>query len=205
MSVQNRNQDPKMCDYLHEPKRIRFTTFFFSNGHQLGDPRKKRSHKVLFRFTFSPPTSKKSIRIETEGQGCTSLKFATGLVSITLRIFQKRLYSYLGSITEILLNILPFGNIYFQNLFFGTKIILVQARPLNRLFLKFITSFGKQIRVARSGLLVKQNKAAAGIAAMTTHRWCTAGTPSSTVTNCCRGHCGCRHCGCCSRLKQANV
>ena len=45
-----------MCDYLQEPKRIRFTTFFFSNGHQLGDPRKKRSHKVLFRFTFSPPT-----------------------------------------------------------------------------------------------------------------------------------------------------
>ncbi len=27
--------------------------------------------------------------------------------------------------------------------------ILVQARPLNRLFLKFITSFGKKIRVTR--------------------------------------------------------
>ena len=45
-----------MCDYPHGPKRIRFTTFFFRILQTLGDPPKKRSQEVLFRFTFSPPT-----------------------------------------------------------------------------------------------------------------------------------------------------
>ena len=97
MSVQNRNQDPKLCDYLQEPKRIRFTTFFFSNGHQLGDPRKKRSHKVLFRFTFSPPTSKKWIRMKSVCLGCISMMIITFLVSFIPRNFQQRLYSHQGS------------------------------------------------------------------------------------------------------------
>ena len=64
--------------------------------------------------------------------------------------------------------------IFFKTVYFGTKSILIYIRPLIRLFQNFITSFGKKMRVARSGLLVKRNKAAAGISAMT-----TAGTPVS--------------------------
>ena len=38
------------------PKTYSFSNFFFSNGHPLGDPPHKTTRKVLFRFTFSPPT-----------------------------------------------------------------------------------------------------------------------------------------------------
>jgi hypothetical protein len=45
-----------LCDYPHGPNRIRFVNFFSSIVHTLGDPPKKRLHKVLLRFTISPPT-----------------------------------------------------------------------------------------------------------------------------------------------------
>ncbi len=50
-----------MCDYPHGPNRIRFVNFFSSIVHTLGDPPKKRLHKVLLRFTISPPTYRQSV------------------------------------------------------------------------------------------------------------------------------------------------